>query len=140
VRLTRRVRFSATHRYHRPDWDEARNRATFGACAAPEPHGHDYTCTVSVGGPVDPQTGMVLDLGVLDRVLHECVVARYHGTSLNDAPEFQPGRRIPTCEEVAGVIATQVQAALSAAGATATVREVTVAEDETLSGTWLATG
>jgi 6-pyruvoyltetrahydropterin/6-carboxytetrahydropterin synthase len=131
VRLTRRVRFSATHRYHRPDWDEARNRATFGACAAPEPHGHDYTCTVSVGGPVDPQTGMVL---------HECVVARYHGTSLNDAPEFQPGRRIPTCEEVAGVIATQVQGALTAAGATATVHEVTVAEDETLSATWLAAG
>src|SRR6267154_382531 len=116
--LTRRVRFHATHRYWRPEWDEARNRATFGACAAPEPHGHEYTCDVTVSGTIDAQTGMVIDLGVLDRVLAAEVVTPLHGRSLNDAiGEFAPGGRIPTCEEVARILAERVGRALAALGA-----------------------
>ena len=157
--LTRRVRFRATHRYHRPDWNEARNRATFGACAAPEPHGHDYICDVTVTGVIDPQTGMVLDLGVLDRILDEQVVRPLDGRSLNDAmPEFRPGGLIPTCEELARLVAQRVSAALAdlaaqprrpgrepiAAGDAdagrlamgVRVHSVRVAEDDTLGATW----
>ena len=146
--LTRRVRFTATHRYWRPEWGEARNVALFGACAAPEPHGHDYTCDVTVAGAVDAQTGMVINLGVLDRILEAAVVRPLHGHSLNDAlPEFAAGGLIPTCEELARVIAGRVTAALAAALAAAlpahpahpggaSVRRVCVAEDDSLSGTW----
>lgn len=135
--LTRRVRFSATHRYHRPDWDDAMNAEVFGACAAPAPHGHDYTCDVTVTGTIDPQTGMVLDLGLLDRVLDEQVVRPFHGRSLNDAAEFQPGGLIPTCEEVARLIARRVGTAIEAEHVrTARVHSVCVAEDETLSAEW----
>lgn len=67
--LTRRVQFSATHRYHRPEWDDAVNNSVFGACAAPKPHGHDYSCDLTIAGTIDPHTGMVLDLGLLDRIL-----------------------------------------------------------------------
>ena len=56
--LTRRVSFDAAHRYRRPDWDEARNAAVFGACAHPNYHGHTYLCDVTVQGPIDPDTGM----------------------------------------------------------------------------------
>lgn len=135
--LTRRVGFAATHRYHRPDWDEARNREVFGTCAAREPHGHEYTCDVTVAGAIDPTTGMVVDLALLDSVLDAAVVRTLGGRSLNDAlPECAPGGVIPTCEEVARLIAIRVGHALAAAGAAAMVRAVRLAEDDTLSATW----
>lgn len=137
--LTRRIHFSATHRYWRPEWDAARNHSTFGTCAAIEPHGHDYACDVTVGGSVDSSTGMVIDLGLLDRILHDSIVGPLHQRLVNDAlPEFRPGGLIPTCEELARVLAERVSAALAAAGSAAAVRSLRVAEDETLSATWHA--
>jgi 6-pyruvoyltetrahydropterin/6-carboxytetrahydropterin synthase len=114
--LTRRVIFSAAHRYRRPEWDEARNAAVFGACAHPNWHGHTYTCDVTVGGAIDPVTGFCADLGVLDRVLHERVFERLdHRNLVLDIPEFAEGKEIPTAENVAWWIAHQVQAGLGSA-------------------------
>lgn len=139
--LTRRVRFTATHRYWRQEWDAAKNQAVFGACAALEPHGHDYTCDVTVGGAIDSQTGMVLDLGVLDAILDEHVVKPLHGHSLNDTvPEFRTGRLIPTCEELSRLIAARVTRALEKRSAQALVQSVRVAEDDSLSATWIERG
>ena len=67
--LTRRVTFAAAHRYRRPDWSDERNAEVFGACARESFHGHSYTCDVVVTGDIDPVTGMIVDLGVLDHVL-----------------------------------------------------------------------
>ena len=135
--LTRRVRFTATHRYWRPEWNEETNRAAFGMCAAPEPHGHHYTCDVTVGGELDQQKGMVVDLGILDRILAREVVDPLNGRSLNDAiAEFQPGGQIPTCEELARIIARRVAGALAVVATRAKVQRVRVAEDDTLSATW----
>lgn len=128
--LTRRVTFAAAHRYRRPDWDDARNAQVFGACARPNYHGHTYTCDVTVGGTIDEETGFVVDLGLLDRVLQAEVRERYDHRNLNlDIPEFAEGRQIPTGENLARLILAQVQAAL---GQAADVVEVRVAEDATL--------
>jgi 6-pyruvoyltetrahydropterin/6-carboxytetrahydropterin synthase len=100
--LTRVVRFTARHRYHRPDWPESRNRATFGPCAEAPGHAHDYRCAVTVSGPVDTETGMIIDLAVLDRLLEEEVRVPFHGKHLNlDVPAFGYGREIPTGEAIA---------------------------------------
>ena len=48
VRLTKRIEFSASHRYDNPQWDEARNRAVFGACNRPAGHGHNYLLDVTI--------------------------------------------------------------------------------------------
>ncbi|MBI3789924.1 MAG: 6-carboxytetrahydropterin synthase [Gemmatimonadetes bacterium] len=130
VTLTRRVAFSAAHRYRRPEWDEARNRATFGACANPHSHGHSYKCDVTVTGDVDPVTGFVVDLALLDAALAREVRARFDHRNINDqVPEFADGRLVPTGENLARFILERVQAAL---GAAARVTTVTVAEDDTL--------
>jgi 6-pyruvoyltetrahydropterin/6-carboxytetrahydropterin synthase len=63
------VSFAAAHRYRRPDWSDERNAEVFGRCASPHFHGHGYTCEVTVRGRIDEVTGMVIDLGHLDRVL-----------------------------------------------------------------------
>lgn len=99
--LTRRVRFSAAHRYHRPEWSEERNRSVFGPCANPHGHGHNYLLEVTVGGEPDPETGFCVDLPALDRVLREEVVDRLDHQHLNHAvPDFAPGGRIPTTENI----------------------------------------
>ena len=100
--MTRSVHFSAAHRYFRPDWSEERNRAVFGACANEHGHGHNYECSVTVSGPVPNDTGMVLDLERLDRIMHEEVVAPLDHQHLNHAvPEFAFGKTIPTAEALA---------------------------------------
>lgn len=137
--LTRRVAFAAAHRYYRPDWTEARNAEVFGLCARPSYHGHGYTCDVTVRGPIDEDTGFVVDLGLLDRVLAEEVRERFDHRNLNlDVPEFAEGRQIPTGENLARLIHGLVQRRLDdalGAGRVAVAR-VTVAEDPTLSATY----
>jgi 6-pyruvoyltetrahydropterin/6-carboxytetrahydropterin synthase len=136
--LTRRISFSAAHRYRRPDWTDARNRAVFGDCARPNYHGHTYTCDVTVSGIVGDETGMIVDLGLLDRVMATEVRDRFDHRNINlDVPEFADGRLIPTGENLARVILGFVQAAL---GRRATVTEVRIAEDATLWATVRAAG
>jgi 6-pyruvoyltetrahydropterin/6-carboxytetrahydropterin synthase len=128
--LTRRVTFAAAHRYRRPDWSDARNAEVFGACARPSFHGHSYVCEVTVRGTIDETTGMVVDLGVLDRVLASEVRERFDHRNINlDVPEFADGRLVPTGENLARFISERVQSAL---GPRITVSLVTVAEDDTL--------
>lgn len=98
--LTRIVLFSAAHRYVRPDWSNERNAETFGACG--REHGHTYTCRVTVAGPLDPETSMVMDLGALDTILREEVTNVLDHRHLNvDVPEFAYGRTVPTGEALA---------------------------------------
>lgn len=132
--LTRRVTFAAAHRYRRPEWDDARNEATFGLCARPSFHGHSYTCEVTVAGEIDPVTGFCADLGTLDAILAREVRERFDHRNINtDVPEFAEGLLMPTGENLARYIFERVQSALdSGEGASATVTEVTVAEDDTL--------
>ncbi len=136
--LTRRVTFAAAHRYRRPEWDDARNEATFGPCARPNFHGHSYTCDVTVAGAVDPLTGFVVDLGVLDGILAREVCERFDHRNLNlDVPEFADGKLIPSGENLAILVFGRVQEAL---GGAAQVVEVRVAEDATMSAVFRGEG
>jgi 6-pyruvoyltetrahydropterin/6-carboxytetrahydropterin synthase len=127
--LTRRVSFTATHRYWRPDWSAARNEQTFGSATVP--HAHDYACDVTVRGKIDDETGMLIDLGMLDGTLEREVRARFHGKSISEqVPEFEDGELIPTCENLARFIFERLAAALAGS---ATLASVIVREDETIS-------
>ena len=128
--LTRRVRFAAAHRYRRPDWSEEENARVFGSCAREHYHGHSYVCDVTIAGEIDPRTGMIVDLGELDRILAIEVHDQFDHRNINlDVPEFADGGLIPTGEELARFIFQRVQARL---GAKVRVAEVVLAEDETL--------
>jgi 6-pyruvoyltetrahydropterin/6-carboxytetrahydropterin synthase len=135
--LTRRVGFAAAHRYRKPEWSDERNAQVFGACARESYHGHSYTCDVTVTGVLDPVTGMIVDLGLLDRVLGTEVRQRFDHRNINvDVPEFADGKLVPTGEELARFIFERVQRAL---GDAARVVEVVIAEDATLSATFRPT-
>jgi 6-pyruvoyltetrahydropterin/6-carboxytetrahydropterin synthase len=99
--LTRVVRFSAAHRYHRPEWSEEENRAAFGACSNPHGHGHNYVLEVMVAGEPDAGTGFAVGLAELDAILRDEVTERLDHQHLNYAvPEFAPGGLIPSTENI----------------------------------------
>ena len=132
--LTRRVTFAAAHRYRVAEWSDERNSSVFGACSRPNFHGHSYVCDVTVTGEVDPVTGFVADLGVLDRALQSEVRDRFDHRNINlDVPEFADGGLMPTGEELARFICERVQRSI---GSAARVTRVTVSEDPTLSATY----
>lgn len=83
MRVTRRLHFSAAHRLHREDWTEARNREVFGLCSNPNWHGHNYELDVTVEGPVDAETGYVLDLKTLRDLVEARVIADVDHRNLN---------------------------------------------------------
>ena len=137
AQLTRRIRFAAAHRYRRPEWDDARNAATFGLCSRESYHGHGYVCDVTVRGEIDDVTGFVVDLGRLDEILEREVRARFDHRNINlDVAEFADGRLVPTGENLARFIFDRVQSALRAPGDTVRVVRVTLAEDDALSATY----
>ncbi len=98
VRITRRATFAAGHVLCRPEWSDERNREVFGACASD--HGHNYVVEVTVGGPVDPDTGMVVNLRQVDAVLRRELIDAVDHRHLNRDVEFLRGV-VPTAENIA---------------------------------------
>ena len=94
---TRRFAFSAGHRYHVAQWSADENARAFGRLTVP--HGHNYMLDVTVRGPIDPRTGMVIDLGELKGIVTATVIERFDHADLNADPLFRD--RIPTTENVA---------------------------------------
>jgi len=134
IALERRYRFSASHLYRRPEWDEAANRARFGKCANLPGHGHNYRLYVTVRGEVDPETGFIVDLGRLDALVQEHVVERLDHQHLNAAlPEFGEGRAIPSSENLVRWIHQQLADRLPEGSELARLR---LEEDEDLAAEW----
>lgn len=99
IYLTRRYRFSASHRLHNPALTEEENSRVYGKCNNPFGHGHNYTLEVTVAGPIDPATGMVFDLTRLDGLVEKDVLEPFDRTNLNlDVKIFH--ERVPTTENL----------------------------------------
>lgn len=99
VTVHRVAYFNAAHRLFRPDWDDAKNFEVFGKCSNPNYHGHNYELVVSVTGGIDPETGFVMDLKVLKRLIRTEVEDTLDHKNLNlEIPEFKETN--PTAENI----------------------------------------
>jgi len=107
VRLTRRLAFSAGHRYWLNDLTPEQNRALFGAWASPYNHGHNYVLDVTCEGDLDPDNGMVVNIKAIDDVLKRDVGSQFDQRSINDEiPHFAT---VPaSLENIARYIWTQL--------------------------------
>ena len=74
VKVTTELEFSAAHRLFNPDWTEERNQEVFGGCANPNWHGHNYEFQVTVEGPVEQETGFVIDFRDLKSLVDSRVI------------------------------------------------------------------
>jgi 6-pyruvoyltetrahydropterin/6-carboxytetrahydropterin synthase len=101
--VTRRYQFSASHRLHCDQLSPADNARIFGKCNNPFGHGHDYVVEVTVEGPVNPDTGLVLPIADLDRLVHEQILSVFASRNINiEVPQLQD--LVPTTENIATVI------------------------------------
>ena len=101
--VIRKVTFHSAHRLYNPKWDDKKNDEVFGLCNNPNFHGHNYELHLKVSGAIDPETGFVIDLKVLNDLLQEEIVERFDHRNLNlDTTEFK--NLNPTAENIAKVI------------------------------------
>jgi len=108
----RRYMISASHRLHTPALTAAQNRAAYGKCNNENGHGHNYVVEVLVGGKVNPETGMVVDLVALDDAVQAQVLNRFDHANLNLDPLFAD--RVPTTENLCRAIFLLVKDSLPA--------------------------
>ena len=100
IYITRRLEFCASHRLFNPDFSDEKNESTFGLCNNPNGHGHNYVLEVTVKGEVDPETGMVLDLKALKKLINEEIINKVAHKNLNVDVDFLKAV-IPTAENIA---------------------------------------
>ncbi|MGA2806910.1 MAG: 6-carboxytetrahydropterin synthase [Terracidiphilus sp.] len=112
VYFGRRYTVSASHRLHTDALTAEENQAVFGKCNNPHGHGHNYVVEVLVGGEVDPQTGMVVDMVALDQAVRARVIDRFDHSNLNLDPLFAD--RVPTTENLCRTIFGLLKDALPA--------------------------
>lgn len=106
TRLVRRRGFQCLHKYIVPEWTDAANSSVFGACFTPHGHGHNYELEVYIEGPVDPLTGMIMNLTDVDHILREAI-APLEGKHVNlEVPELSG--QVPTTERLSYFLATRL--------------------------------
>jgi 6-pyruvoyltetrahydropterin/6-carboxytetrahydropterin synthase len=108
----RRYLLSASHRLHTPALTAEQNRAAYGKCNNEHGHGHNYFVEVLVGGAVDAETGMVVNLVALDDAVRARVLDRFDHANLNLDPLF--AGRVPTTENFCKTIFNLLHDALPA--------------------------
>jgi len=99
----RKTNFNSAHRLHNPNFDDKTNKELFGLCNNPNYHGHNYELIVKVIGDINPDTGYVYDLKILNDLINSEIVERFDHKNLNlDTIEFNNIN--PTAENIAKVI------------------------------------
>ncbi len=100
LHLTRKEHFNAAHRLWNPDWSEEKNYETFGICANPHFHGHNFDLYVTVKGTPNPETGCVIDLKILKIIIRKTIIEELDHKNLNlDVPWLS--HCIPSIENIA---------------------------------------
>ncbi|MFQ5787150.1 MAG: 6-carboxytetrahydropterin synthase [Thermodesulfobacteriota bacterium] len=87
--ITKVYHFSAGHRLYVKGISDEENWRIFGKCANPKGHGHDYYIEVKISGEIDPETGMVINLGELDELMKDVIDELDHKRLDIEVPYFK---------------------------------------------------
>ncbi len=109
----RRYLLSASHRLHSDALSAEQNRAIYGKCNNPHGHGHNYVVEVLAGGPVDAETGMVVNMAALDEAVRSRVIERFDHRNLNLDLLF--GEVVPTTENLCRAVFDLLEGAVEPA-------------------------
>ena len=96
IYITRKENFNAAHKLSRPDWSLEKNKEVFGKCANPNWHGHNYQLFVTVKGEVNPETGFLVDLKWLKKVINSNVIDKLDHQNLNLDVDFMKDKLAST--------------------------------------------
>lgn len=115
VYLTRKEHFNAAHKLYNENWSEEQNREVFGKCANTNWHGHNYNLYVTVKGTPDPNTGFIINVKELAKIMKERVVEQLDHKNLNMDVPFLQGK-MPSTETLVIEIWKQLDTAIKAEG------------------------
>lgn len=115
IYITRKETFSAAHKLARLDWTEEKNYEVFGKCSNPNWHGHNYTMWVTVKGDVNPQTGFVVNLSDVSKIIQKEILSKVDHKNLNSDVDFLKGKLTST-EVLAIEIWKQLQPSINSLG------------------------
>tara|TARA_B110000305_G_scaffold124665_1_gene139602 strand:- start:690 stop:1109 length:420 start_codon:yes stop_codon:yes gene_type:complete len=100
IYLTRRERFNAAHRLFKKEWSDEENFTVFGKCSNPNWHGHNYVLFITVKGEIDEETGFVINLKDLSKIVRAKIIDKVDHRNLNLDVDFMKGK-ITSAENIA---------------------------------------
>ena len=105
--LTKQYKFCAAHRYWNKDWSDEKNYQIFGEDV--RTHGHNYTLDITIFGPINNESGFIINLFELNKIvkLHVLDVMDHNQIQL-DIPWFKS--RQPSTENMVVFIWEQIVA------------------------------
>ena len=108
IYLTRRERFNAAHRLFKKEWSDEKNFEVFGKCSNPNWHGHNYELFITIKGDINPETGFVINLKQLSKIVKFRVIDKIDHKNLNLDVDFMLGM-IPSAENIAIAIWAEIE-------------------------------
>jgi 6-pyruvoyltetrahydropterin/6-carboxytetrahydropterin synthase len=96
VYLTRLEHFNAAHKLYNPNWSREKNDEVFGMCANDNWHGHNFDLYVTVKGEPDQDTGFLVDVKKLSKLIKEYVIEKVDHKNLNMDVDFLQGKMCST--------------------------------------------
>lgn len=116
IHITRRERFNAAHRLFRNDFTDEKNLEVFGKCSNPNWHGHNYELFVTVKGDINPETGFLVNLKDLSRIVNEKIISKIDHKNINLEVDFMKDKLAST-ENLAKAIFEELEDAVLQLGA-----------------------
>jgi len=112
ISINRKAHFNAAHRLHKEGYSDEENLKVFGKCSNPLYHGHNYELIVTVTGEIDPETGFVMNLDLLKKIIKDEVEDYFDHKNLNlEVEEFK--KLNPTAENISVIIWKRIRAKLN---------------------------
>ncbi|MEQ9426076.1 MAG: 6-carboxytetrahydropterin synthase [Cyclobacteriaceae bacterium] len=99
VLVSRKEHFNAAHKLYNPKWDNEKNMAVFGPCANENWHGHNFDLIVTIKGPIDVNTGFVVDLKALSDLIKTTIINQLDHKNLNLDVDFMKDK-MASCENI----------------------------------------
>jgi len=103
IYITRRERFNAAHRLFRQDYSDEKNYEIFGKCSNPNWHGHNYELFVTLKGEVNPETGFLVNLKTLSKIIREKVISQLDHKNINIEVVFMKDKLASTENLAVGI-------------------------------------
>ena len=129
-RLARRIYFSCGNRYFQKQVSLEKNREYFGSVFTENGLGHNFCLEAFFEGPIDPVTGMIVNLDLVDQWLKDVTDPLDHHFLNDDIEFFQ--NHVPTTENVARYGFEGISGKIQAAGIAVHLFKLRVFESDDL--------
>ncbi len=109
VYITRKEHFNAAHKLYNKHWSKEKNELVFGKCANENWHGHNYELFVTLKGEPNPETGFIMNVKDLSKIIKEVILDKLDHSNLNLDVDFIPKDMQPSTENLAKLIYQQLE-------------------------------